>query len=87
MFKPPSDRIKGCSIHDFDLGKALGEGKFGTVHVATHKSSNSLYAIKKIPKAMIKSHLMVDQFLKEVKLQSFMTHGNVLTIYGLCDDT
>lgn len=39
-----------ASIYDFKLGKTKGEGKFGTVYMATHKLTDTLYAIKKIPK-------------------------------------
>jgi serine/threonine protein kinase len=51
------------SINDFKLGKTLGEGKFGTVYMAIHKLTQSIYAIKKIPKLMIKNHYMIDQFI------------------------
>jgi len=43
------------------IGKKLGEGKFGVVNVARHKKSGMIVALKKIPKAMIKSHMMTDQ--------------------------
>lgn len=48
-------------MEDFSVGKNLGEGKFGLVMVARHKKSGFLIALKKIPKAMIKSHYMVEQ--------------------------
>ena len=48
-------------IDEFEEGKKLGEGKFGIVTLARHKPTASLVALKKIPKAMIKSHMMVDQ--------------------------
>ena len=54
---------KKVSINDFLLGKNLGEGKFGTVYQAFDKKSKSLYALKKVPKSIIKSHWMVDQFI------------------------
>jgi serine/threonine protein kinase len=45
------------------LGKALGEGKFGTVYQAVHKETKFLVALKKITKLSIKSNYMIDQFL------------------------
>lgn len=54
---------KALTITDFELKKNLGEGKFGIVYQAFHKQTNSLFALKKISKAMIKSHMMEDQFL------------------------
>lgn len=51
------------TISDFHLGKNLGEGKFGTVYQAFDKKTKSIYALKKIPKSVIKSHWMIDQFI------------------------
>lgn len=68
------------------MGKNLGEGKFGVVYQATHKETGMIYAIKKVPKDMIKSHLMVDQFILELKLQTFLNHQNILTLYTHFDD-
>ena len=73
-------------LSDFNLGKSLGEGKFGVVYQATHKANGLLYAIKKVPKDMIKSHLMVDQFILELKLQTFLNHQNILSLYAHFDD-
>jgi serine/threonine protein kinase len=43
------------------MGKKLGEGKFGCVNMVRHKKSLGFFALKKIPKNLIKSHMMVDQ--------------------------
>jgi serine/threonine protein kinase len=51
------------TINDFILGKNLGEGKFGVVYQAYDKRTKSIYALKKVPKEMIKSHWMIDQFV------------------------
>lgn len=78
---------KNLTIRDFKLGKTLGEGKFGIVYQAMDKNSKNLYALKKVPKAMIKSHWMVDQFLLEVKIQSFLNHKNILGMFTCFDDS
>jgi len=52
------------TIYDFDLGKSLGEGKFGTVFQAIHRDTQSLYALKKISKKSIIQNMMVDQILQ-----------------------
>lgn len=54
-------KINKLSMDDFSIGKTLGQGKFGQVMVARHRKTCSLFALKKIPKAMIKSHMMIDQ--------------------------
>lgn len=74
------------SVRDFIMGKNLGEGKFGVVYQAVHKATGWLFALKKVPKEMIKSHLMVDQFILELKLQTFLNHQNILSLYASFDD-
>ena len=64
----------------------LGEGKFGQVLVARHKKNGFLIALKKIPKAMIKSHYMIEQLTLEIRLQSCLNHKNILGMYGFFDD-
>ena len=54
---------------------------------AIHKKTNSIFAIKKVPKDMIKSHLMIDQFILELKLQTYLNHQNVLSLYYHFDDS
>lgn len=78
---------KSTTIHDFQLGNILGQGKFGTVYQAIHKQSKFLVALKKISKEVLKSNLMIDQFLLEIKIQSFCSHKNILGLYGFFDDT
>lgn len=73
-------------IEDFSIGRTLGEGKFGVVTIARHKRTNTLIALKKIPKAMIKSHMMVEQLTLEIRLQSCLNHRNILAMYGFFDD-
>lgn len=36
---------------------------------------------------MIKSHLMIDQFILELKLQTYLNHQNVLSLYYHFDDS
>jgi serine/threonine protein kinase len=69
------------------VGKTLGEGKFGVVTMARHKKTSSLFALKKIPKEMIKSHMMIDQLALEIRLQSCLNHKNILGIYGFFDNS
>lgn len=51
-----------------------------------HKKTNSIFALKKIPKSMIKSHLMIDQLALEIRIQTCLNHKNILGIYGFFDD-
>lgn len=68
------------------MGKKLGEGKFGLVNVVRDRKTGGVFALKKIPKAMIKSHMMVEQLSLEIRIQSCLNHKHVLGMYGFFDD-
>ena len=78
--------IESNPTDDYEIGKKLGEGKFGSVNIVRHKKTLGLFALKKIPKAMIKSHMMIDQLALEIRLQSCLQHRNILGMYGFFDD-
>lgn len=50
------------------------------------RKTGGVFALKKIPKAMIKSHMMVDQLSLEIRIQSCLNHNNILGMYGFFDD-
>ena len=65
IFSPEVETIKvvspsykkfqeSVSIKDFIVDGKLGGGKFGTVNKAMHIKTRSLYALKKIPKSILK---------------------------------
>jgi len=64
----------------------LGEGKFGVVTLAKSKRTGGVFALKKVPKAMIKSHMMVEQLSLELRIQSCVNHRNILGMYGFFED-
>lgn len=78
------DRSKLC-INDFGLGKCKGEGAFGQVFAAIHKATKMLVAIKKVPKEKVKH--MLEQFISEIKIQMFLNHSNIVSLYGFFSDT
>lgn len=82
----PSPRRAKLQLGDFSLGKRLGEGKFGEVFRVVEKKSKSLFALKRVKKQVIKSHLMEEQFLMEIKMQLFFNHPNILRLNGVFDD-
>jgi serine/threonine protein kinase len=68
------------------IDKKLGEGKFGCVNLVRHKKTSSLFALKKVPKALIKSNMMIDQLTLEIRIQSCLKNANILEMYGFFDD-
>jgi hypothetical protein len=77
----------GVSINNFIIGRSLGQGRFGTAHMAVEKSTGAIFALKKVKKEVIKSNKLIDQFILEVKLQSHLLHPFIVKIYGIFDDT
>jgi serine/threonine protein kinase len=57
------------------------------VYQALDRKTKSLYALKKVQKSVIKSHWMIDQFILEVKLQAYLNHPNILSLFTTFDDT
>lgn len=77
---------KANIVDDFIIYKKLGEGKFGMVNLVRHKKTNTICALKKIPKALIKSNMMIDQLALEMRIQSCLKNANILEMYGFFDD-
>jgi serine/threonine protein kinase len=49
-------------IEQFSLGRKLGEGKYGVVHMALHPQTGGIFAIKKISKSLISTKKMINQY-------------------------
>lgn len=69
-------------LRGFSFGHVLGKGKFGQVFLAKHIETGFLVAIKKIPKAKLKQHNLIDQFTKEIKLHNCLDHPKLVKFYG-----
>ena len=68
------------------MGKEKGDGKFGKVYTCIHKKTGTFYALKKVLKETIKKSMMENQFVWEIKLQSFFNHSNIVKLYGIFSD-
>ncbi len=53
-----------CQLKDFELGKNVGSGKFGDVHICRHRETGLMFALKKIFKSTILEYNMIDQFTR-----------------------
>ena len=82
--KDPLPLSLDLRIEDFQLGSCKGEGRFGKVFPALHKKSGFLVAIKQIKKEDIR--LMIDQFIQELKINTFASHPNIVKMYGFFSD-
>ncbi|KAJ7584763.1 kinase-like protein [Mycena floridula] len=75
------------SLHDFDMGRPLGKGKFGHVYmVRTKTAPNYIIALKTLYKREIISGKVEKQVRREIEIQQNLRHPNVLRMYGYFHD-
>lgn len=77
---------KKVSINDFEEIKELGSGKYGHVFLAREKKTNFVCAIKIISKQQLKDEEITEQFIRELKIQQYLNHGNIIKLFGFFDD-
>ncbi|KAJ3336052.1 hypothetical protein HDU91_001928, partial [Kappamyces sp. JEL0680] len=73
---------KRWSLDDFDVGKALGKGKFGRVYLAREKKSGYVVALKVLFKSELAENKVEKQLRREIEIQSHLRHPNILRLYG-----
>ncbi|PWW80365.1 Pkinase-domain-containing protein [Tuber magnatum] len=74
-------RFRGCdSIKAYDILEKLGEGTFGEVHKARHRSTNHLVALKKILMHNAKEDGFPITSLREIKILKALSHKNVIRL-------
>lgn len=70
------------SLKDFEIGKPLGRGKFGTVYLAREKRSKFIVALKCLQKRQLMKAGCEHQLRREIEIQSHMRHKHILRMYG-----
>jgi aurora kinase len=78
---------KQWSLNDFEIGKPLGRGKFGSVYLAREKRSKYIVAIKVLQKSQLQKAAVEHQLRREIEIQSHLRNRNILRMYGYFYDT
>ncbi|XP_022711711.1 aurora kinase A-A-like isoform X2 [Varroa jacobsoni] len=73
-------------LSDFEIGRALGKGKFGSVYVAREKKSKFIVALKVLFKDQLQNAQVVHQVRREIEIQSHLRHKNILRLFGYFHD-
>ena len=76
----------GLSKDSFKIIRRLGEGKFGSVYLAREIWTGMIVGLKVIEKKRIIRDNFLVQFLRELKIQSFLDHPNIIKVYGYFSD-
>lgn len=69
-------------LQDFEVGRALGKGKFGNVYLAREKKSKFIVALKVLSKKQLVKHNVQHQLRREIEIQSHLHHRNILQLFG-----
>ena len=79
--KKPKE-MKYWSLKDFEIGKLLGNGKFGDVYLARERKSKFIVAIKVLKKRQLLKAGVEHQLRREIEIQSHLRQKNVLRMFG-----
>jgi len=74
--------LRKWSLADFDIGKPLGNGKFGKVYLAREKKSHFIVALKVLYKGQLSKAGVEHQLRREIEIQAHLRHPNILRLYG-----
>lgn len=74
------------SRENFKVIKKLGEGKFGKVYLVREILTGFVLAMKVIEKKKIIQDNILEQFIRELKIQAFLEHPNIISLYGFFHD-
>ncbi|CAH8550481.1 unnamed protein product [Schistosoma rodhaini] len=75
------------TIDDLDIGRKLGEGRFGSVHLAREKASRFVIALKILLKPRLVTKELMKQVQREIEIQSHLKHPNIVRMYSYFYDT
>ena len=80
--KENAKRGKQWSLEDFEIGKPLGRGKFGSVYLARERKTKYIVALKVLQKAQLLKAGVEHQLRREIEIQSHLRHRNILRMFG-----
>jgi aurora kinase len=79
---PGTGGARRWTLADFDIGRPLGRGKFGTVYLCRLREANFIVALKVLQKAQLVKAGVEHQLRREVEIQAHLRHRNILRMYG-----
>ena len=70
------------SLADFDIGKPLGNGKFGKVYLAREKKTHFIVALKVLFKNQLSKAGVEHQLRREIEIQAHLRSREVTLAYA-----
>ena len=80
--KDAAKKGKHWTLDDFEIGKPLGRGKFGSVYLAREKRTKYIVAIKVLQKSQLLKAGVEHQLRREIEIQSHLRHKHILRMFG-----
>eukprot|EP01063_Lacrimia_lanifica_P020965 TRINITY_DN2821_c0_g2_i2.p1 TRINITY_DN2821_c0_g2~~TRINITY_DN2821_c0_g2_i2.p1 ORF type:complete len:293 (+),score=133.98 TRINITY_DN2821_c0_g2_i2:50-928(+) len=77
----PGHHPRPVTIDDFELGKQVGQGRYGTVFVARDRRTNGMVALKRLCIATIVEERMEHQVMRELEIMKTLQHPNILRLF------
>eukprot|EP01029_Cantina_marsupialis_P027912 TRINITY_DN774163_c0_g1_i1.p1 TRINITY_DN774163_c0_g1~~TRINITY_DN774163_c0_g1_i1.p1 ORF type:complete len:302 (+),score=77.26 TRINITY_DN774163_c0_g1_i1:43-948(+) len=74
------------TLKHFEIGKQLGNGKFGRVFLARTKKERYVVALKVLEKKQLEKSKVEHQLRREIEIQSRLRHKNILRLFGYFHD-
>ena len=65
------------SLNDFELGKELGKGAFGSVTIVKRKEDQKIYAMKRVKIGRLTQKEKLNSF-NEVRILASIDHKNII---------
>mmetsp|Transcript_38659 Transcript_38659/g.46807 ORF Transcript_38659/g.46807 Transcript_38659/m.46807 type:complete len:360 (+) Transcript_38659:276-1355(+) len=78
--------LDNCNLDAFDLGAILGTGSFGRVHIAEHKSTGTICAIKMLSKSQILRTKQVMHIKAERDILGVVNFPFLVSLLGVSQD-
>ncbi|CAD8124806.1 unnamed protein product [Paramecium sonneborni] len=70
------------SLSRFEMGRYLGNGKFGHVYLARERENKFILALKVISKRQLNLCQLMSSLTREVEILSHLKHPNIIGFYG-----
>ncbi|XP_064916156.1 aurora kinase B isoform X12 [Columba livia] len=74
---PPPQRT--FTLDDFEIGRPLGKGKFGSVYLAREQSTKFLVALKILFKSQVEKEGVEHQLRREIEIMAHLQSGSTST--------
>lgn len=82
LLQSPSD----LKLSDFDIGKRMGHGKYGSVYLARERRTKFICALKVLKKKELMNDGVEHQLQREIEIQTNVRHKHILRLYSFFHD-